>query len=147
MKHHSLKKKNFIATLIWRILEIQITCMQKEFQNFENFPKICLKIYQLDPAQFLSAPGLPWLATLKNTKVEWELLADTDMLLMVGNGIRGKICHSINRCAKANNKCTKDYDKNKELSYLKYWNVNNLYGWTMSQKLPVNGFEWVEGTS
>ena len=35
------------------------------------------------------------------------------------------------------NKYTKDYDKNKELSYLKYWDVNNLYGWAMLQKLPV----------
>ena len=35
----------------------------------------------------------------------------------------------------------KDHDKNKEKSYLKYWNVNNLYGWTISQKLPLNGFK------
>ena len=41
----------------------------------------------------------------------------------------------------------KNYDKNKELSCLKYWNVNNLYGWAMSQKLPVNDFKWVEGIS
>ena len=41
----------------------------------------------------------------------------------------------------------KDYDKNKELSYLKYWDVNNLYRWAMPQKLPVNGFEWVKETS
>ena len=41
----------------------------------------------------------------------------------------------------------KNYDKNKELSCLKYWNVNNLYGWAMSQKLPVNYFKWVEGIS
>ena len=40
----------------------------------------------------------------------------------------------------------KDYDKNKELSYLQFWNVNNLYGWTMSQKLPVNNFWWIEDT-
>ena len=41
----------------------------------------------------------------------------------------------------------KDYNKNKESSYLKYWDVNNLYGWAMSQKLPVNKFEWIEDTS
>ena len=41
----------------------------------------------------------------------------------------------------------KDYDENKESLYLKYWDINNLYGWAMSQKLPVNGFKWVENTS
>ena len=49
--------------------------------------------------------------------------------------------------AKANNKYMKDYDKNKELSYLQYWDVNNLYGWEMSKKLPVNKFEWLKVTS
>ena len=41
----------------------------------------------------------------------------------------------------------KDYDENKEQSYLKYWDVNNVYGWAMSQKLPVNNFEWIEDAS
>ena len=66
---------------------------------------------------------------------------------MVEKGIRGGMCQSIYRCAKANNKCMKDYDKNKESSYLQYWDVNNLYGWAMSQKLAVNDFEWIEDTS
>ena len=48
--------------------------------------------------------------------------------------------------AKANNKYMKDYDKNKELSYLQCWDVNNLYGWAMLQKLPVNNFEWIKDT-
>ena len=69
------------------------------------------------------------------------------MLLMVEKGIRGGICHAIHRYAQANNKYMKDYDKNKESSYLKYWDVNNLYGWAMSQKLPVNNFEWIKDTS
>ena len=69
------------------------------------------------------------------------------MLIMVEKGIIGGICHAIHQYAKANNKYMKDYDKNKESSYLKYWDVNNLYGWAMSQKLPVNKFEWVEDTS
>ena len=41
----------------------------------------------------------------------------------------------------------KDYDKNKESSNLKYWHVNNLYGWEMSRKLPVNDSKWVEDIS
>ena len=41
----------------------------------------------------------------------------------------------------------KDHDKNKESSYRNYWDVNKLYGWVMSQKLPVNNFEWIEETS
>ena len=66
------------------------------------------------------------------------------MLLMVEKWIRGGICHAIHRYAKANNKYVKDYDKNKESWYLNYWDVNDLYGWEMSQKLPVNNFEWIE---
>ena len=60
------------------------------------------------------------------------------MLLIVEKGIRGGIYHAIKRYAKANNKYTKGYDMNKESSYLKYWDVNNAYGWAMSQKFPVN---------
>ena len=62
---------------------------------FENFRSMCLKIYELGPARFLSAPRLAWEATLKNTKVKLHLLTDIDMLLMKKKGIRGRICHSI----------------------------------------------------
>ena len=79
-------------------------------------------------------------SSFKEIKVKLDLLTDIDMLLMVEKGIRGGICHSIYRYAKANNKYMKDYDKNKESSYIQYWDVNNLYGWAMSQKLPVNNF-------
>ena len=41
----------------------------------------------------------------------------------------------------------KNYDKDMVSSYLEYLDRNNLYGWAMSQKLPVNGFEWVEELS
>ena len=60
---------------------------------------------------------------------------------MVEKGIRGGICHAIHWYGKANIKYMKYYDKNKEPSYLKYWEVNNLYGFAMSQKLPVNNFK------
>ena len=60
---------------------------------FENFSKMCLNIYQLDPAKFLSAPGLAWQAALKKTVVKLELLTDIDMLLMAEKGIRGGTYH------------------------------------------------------
>ena len=69
------------------------------------------------------------------------------MLLMVEEGIRGGICHSIHRYAKANNKYMKNYNKNEESSYIQYLDTNNLYGWAMSQRLPKNNFKWVEDTS
>ena len=114
---------------------------------FENFRNKCLEVYELDPAHFLSLPGLAWQACLKKTNVKLELLTDYDMLLMVEEGIRGGICHSVHRCAKANNKYMENYDENKESSYIQYLDANNLYPWAMSQKLPKNNFKWVEGTS
>ena len=66
------------------------------------------------------------------------------MLLMVEKGIRGGICQATLWYVKANNKYMKNYDKNKQSSYLNYWDVNYLYGWELSQKCPAYGFEWVE---
>ena len=86
---------------------------------FINFRNMCLKEYELDPAHFLSLPGLAWQACLKKTNIELELLTDYDMLLMEEKGIRGGICHSIYRYAKANNKYMKNYNKNEESSYLR----------------------------
>ena len=80
---------------------------------FENFRSTCLKVYELDPAHFLSLPGLAWKACLKKTNIKLELLTDYDMLLMVEEGIRGGICHSIHRHAKANNKYMENYYENK----------------------------------
>ena len=95
---------------------------------FENFRDKFIEIYELDLAHFLSAPGLAWLACLKKTKVELELLTDIDMLLMVEKGIRGGICQAIHRYAKANNKYMKNYNKDVISSYLMYLDANNLYG-------------------
>ena len=63
------------------------------------------------------------------------------MLFMVEEGRRGGIYNSFYQYAKANNKCMKDYYKNKESQYLQHQDVNYLHGWAMSQKFPVNNFE------
>ena len=104
-------------------------------------------MHELDPAHFLSLSGLAWQACLKKTNVKLELLTDYNILLMVEEGIRGGLCDSIHRHAKANNKYMENYNKNEESSYIQYLDANNLYGWAMSQKLPLNNFKWVEDTS
>ena len=114
---------------------------------FENFINMWINICELEPAKFLSAPGLGWQTPLKNTIEKLGLSADIDMLLMVEKGIRGGICDCIYRYTKINNKYMKEYDKNKESSYLQYWDVNNLFGCAMLQKLPINNFGKIKRTS
>ena len=98
---------------------------------FENFRDACLNNYRLDPAHFVSLPGLARQACLKKTNAELELITDYDMLLMIEDGIRRGICHAIQRYAKANNYYMKDYDENKDSSYIQYLDTNNLYGIAM----------------
>ena len=112
---------------------------------FESFRKVCLDNYGLDPAHFYTAPGLAWKACLKKTGVNLELLKDPDMLLMFEHGIRGGITQSVHKWAIANNPymgC--DYDPLQLTNYLQYLDVNNLYGWAMSQPLPTGEFKWVD---
>ena len=78
---------------------------------FGNFRDKCTENYELNPAHFLSAPGLAWQACLKKTGVELELLIDPDMFLTFENGIRGGICNAVHKYAKANNKYMKNYEK------------------------------------
>ena len=114
---------------------------------FENFRNACLNNYELDPTHLVSLPGLAWQACLKKTNVELELITDYDMLLMIEDGIRGGICHAIQQYAKANNKYMKDYNKDKESSYIQYLDTNNLYGMAMTEKLPVKGYKWMDDIS
>ena len=115
-------------------------CLQMYFKTLETS---VLKYMNSILLIFLSVSGLAWQACFKRTKVELELLTNIDMLLMVGKGIRGGICHAIHRYANANNKYMKNYDKNIERSsaecnsiecnsveslYLMYLDANNLYG-------------------
>ena len=98
---------------------------------------LCLLTYSKvsDLAHFLSASRLAWQTCLKKTEVKLKLLAVVDILLMVVEDIMGGIYHAVLRFAKANNKYMEDHDLCIELSYLIYWDVNNLYGRALSQKL------------
>ena len=139
---------------VWEIFEIKIF---GEYHNlysqsdtllladvFESFRDKCIEIYDLDPANILTAAGLVWQPCLKDSKVELELLTDINMLLMVEKGIRGGICQATHRYAKANNNYMKSYYKNMASSYLEFFEANNLNEWAMYQKLAVNGFKWLE---
>ena len=137
---------------VWEVFEINNLCEYHDLyvqchtllfaDVFEKFRDTCIEIYGVDPSHFLSAPGLAWQTCFKKTNVNLELLTDIDMLLMIEAGIRGGMCQSVHRYAKANNKYMNNYDKSIETSYLTYLDANNLYGWAMSQKWPVNGFKW-----
>ena len=121
-------QKEFVKTLKIKKLEYYDLHLKRDTLTmnkvFGNLRKICFEIYKRDQAKCLSVPELARQTAL----VELELLTDIDVLLMVKKGIRGGICHSINRNAKVNNKYVKNCNKNKESSYLKYWDVNNPYG-------------------
>ena len=54
-----------------------------------------MKIYELDPTNFLSTPGLAWQACLKMTGIKLNLLTDVNMLLIVDKEMRGGMCHEI----------------------------------------------------
>ena len=94
---------------------------------FENFRKVCMEEYGLDPAHYYTAPDLSWDALVKKTGVELDLLTDLDMHLFIEKGLWGGISMASKRYSTANNPRAGD---------------NNLYGWAMSLALPKRGFKW-----
>ena len=112
---------------------------------YEAFRDTYLKQYKLDPVHFYTSPGLVWKAHLKHTGIRLELLTDPDMLLMFERGMRGGITQVVRKYTLANNKYMGDrLNPKSESIYLQYLNVNNLYGWAMSQPLPTGGFKWTD---
>ena len=102
---------------------------------FSNLGNMCIEIHGLEPAHVPFALRLEMQITLKKGKVKSDLLVDIDMLLMVEKSIRGGIC------AEAQNEFMKCFDENKESLHLKHLDVSSLYGWIMSQRLPVDGLK------
>ena len=111
---------------------------------FENFRKTGKEYYNLDPAHYFSCPGFAWDAILKMIDINLKLITDIDMHQMVEKGLRGRVSYIANRYSKPNNKYLSDYDENKDSSYLIYLDVNNLYGWAMTQPLPGGRFKWLK---
>lgn len=110
---------------------------------FENFRKTCLTAYGLDPAHYVSAPSLSWDSMLKLTKIELELITDSSMYSFIEKGLRGGVAMISKRYAKANNKYMKEFDPTLPSCYIMYLDANNLYGYAMSQTLPMKEFAWV----
>ena len=86
---------------------------------------------------------LPLQAALKMTGVNLDLLTDSDMHLFNERGLRGGVSMISQRYAKAKNPYVDDYSPNQPSNYLIYLEANNLYGWSMSQALPTQGFRWL----
>ena len=82
-------------------------------------------------------------ACLRHTDIKLELLTDIDQLLFIERGIRGGISTICNRYSLANNKYLPNYDKTKPSKYIMYLDANNLYGYAMSESLPVGGFKFL----
>ena len=104
--------------------------------NFEKFINICLEYYGLDPCHYFSSPVSSWDAVLKMAGIELEFISDNGMYLLIGKGMRGGISYIAKRFNKANNKYIQSYDVNKPSEFITYVDVNNFYGWPMSQYLP-----------
>ncbi|GFX07112.1 uncharacterized protein TNCV_1557151 [Trichonephila clavipes] len=110
---------------------------------FTSFRQKCLQFYKLDPCHFITAADLTWNAGLKYTKVELELFSDINMYLWIENSIRGGICFVGKRYALANNPFIPGFNKHEEESYIIAVDANNLYGYAMSQPLPIGHFFWL----
>ena len=122
----NLKEKN-IGNYNDVYLIVDVLQMMNVFENFRN---LCLEVYKLDPAYYLTAPGLFWDAMLKKTKIQLELISDPEIFMMIKKGIRGGIVQAVTR-----------YGQSNEDNHLLYLDANNLYGWAMNQYLPYAGFE------
>lgn len=77
------------------------------------------------------------------TEVNIELLMDYDMYLFVENGIRGEISQCSHRYSKANNKYMVNFNPDLESKYILHLDANNLYGWSMSELIPLKNYKWV----
>ena len=137
-------------------LKTDVCHLADVFQKFSNF---AYETYGLDCRYSYTLPGFSWQAMLKMTKIELDLISNQDMYSFLMDSIRGEICQVNKKYSKADNKYTRNQrnewnDKkiekifknklktNDSNKYLLYLDANNLYGYSMSQKLPYKNFKW-----
>ena len=104
---------------------------------FERFRDMTMKNYELDASHFYTSPGLAFQAALKMSGVSLDLITDPNIFNMVEKGNRGGISVISKKYSKANNEYLRDFDQMKERKHIMYLDANNLYGWAMSQPLPI----------
>ena len=59
---------------------------------FQKFSDFAYETYNLDPKYSYTLPGFSWQAMLKMTKIELELISDSDIYLFLMDCIRGGVC-------------------------------------------------------
>ena len=114
---------------------------------FEKSIETFIKYYGLDLCHYFSPPGLNWDAMLKMTGVKLEKISDIDRHLFIEKGLRVGISYIAKIYAKANNKYMNDFDPKKPSTFITYLDINNLYGWAMSEYLPYGEFKWLKNVN
>ena len=100
---------------------------------FEKCINVCLSDYELDPSHYFSSPGLTWDSMLKTAGVKLEKIDNIDVHLFLEKEMRGGISY-----------ISKEYSKSDQKTEIVYWDMNNLYGATMSfYYLPYGGFKFL----
>ena len=102
-----------------------------------NFRQVCLANYRLDPWRFHTMPTLS--AGLRVTDAKIDLITDPDMHLFVEVGMRGVVVCISKRLAES----SKEKDEEGFKKFLLYLDANYLYGWAMSQSLPIGRYRWL----
>lgn len=110
---------------------------------FENFREQCFSPYGLDPSHYYTTPGYSCDAMLRSTEIKLRLSTVVDMHLFIESGIRGGLSQCSGQYAAANNEHMKqNYVPSKDGTDLTHLDCNNLYGYAMTQFLPLDDFQW-----
>lgn len=136
---HVFSCKSFLD---YHLLYLKVDCTLLA-DVMENFRKLCLEVYELDPAYYVSSPQMAFDCFLRSSKVKLECLSDMTMIDYLYESIRGGISVVPTRYAKANNTYLEDFDRSKPSSYILYLDCVNLYGAAMKSKLPISNFRWM----